>query len=327
MRFLIAGLGSAGRRHLRNLIALGERDIVLYRTGRSTLPDDELAGFPVETRLEAALERRPDAVIVANPTAMHLDVAIPAAQAGCHLLIEKPVSHSMDRIHELEAAVAAANVRVLIGFQYRFHPALQAIRRWVDEARPGAPLFARAHYGDYLPGWHPWEDFRAAYSARREMGGGALLTLCHPIDYLAWMFGVPTLEWADARRAPHLEIEVEAIVELGLSFAGGALAAIHLDFVQRPSDHHLEIIGTEGTVRWSQADGAAYLFRDDRRPSQTVQPPAGFERNDMFLAEMQHFRAVCRGEAAPACTLEDGRRCLEVIEAARAYTVRPEGLR
>ena len=85
MKILIAGFGSIGRRHFRNLLALGERDILLYRTGRSTLPDDELEGLRVETDLEAALAHHPQAVIVANPTALHLDVAIPAARraAAC----------------------------------------------------------------------------------------------------------------------------------------------------------------------------------------------------------------------------------------------------
>src|SRR4030042_4849275 len=95
MKFLIAGFGSIGRRHFRNLLELGERDILFYRTHRSTLADDELAGFPVETDLRAALAYKPEAVIIANPTALHLDVAIPAARCGCHLLLEKPISHSM----------------------------------------------------------------------------------------------------------------------------------------------------------------------------------------------------------------------------------------
>ena len=99
MKFLIAGLGSIGRRHFRNLIALGEKDIVLLRSHRATLSDDELAGYPVETDLHKALKKhKPDAVIVANPTALHLDVAIPAAEAGCHILLEKPVSHLLERL-------------------------------------------------------------------------------------------------------------------------------------------------------------------------------------------------------------------------------------
>jgi predicted dehydrogenase len=98
VKFLIAGLGSIGRQHLRNLISLNERDIVLYRTHRSTLPDDELSDFPIVTELEDGLSLEPDAVIIANPTSMHLEIAIPAARAGCHLLLEKPVSNSLDGI-------------------------------------------------------------------------------------------------------------------------------------------------------------------------------------------------------------------------------------
>ena len=70
----------------------------------STLPDDELKGYPTETDLRLALAHKPDAVIVSNPTALHLDIAIPAAQCGCHLLLEKPISHSMARLDELVKA-------------------------------------------------------------------------------------------------------------------------------------------------------------------------------------------------------------------------------
>ena len=155
MKFLIAGLGSIGRRHLRNLIALGERDILLLRTFRSTLPDDDLAGFPVETDLQSALAHRPDAVIVANPTAHHLDVAIPAAAAGCHLLLEKPISHSLERLLDLRETVRRCGVQVLVGYQYRFHPGLQQAHRLLAEGAIGRPLSVHAHWGEYLPGWHP----------------------------------------------------------------------------------------------------------------------------------------------------------------------------
>ena len=87
MKFLIAGFGSIGRRHLNNLRDLGESDFVLYRTHHSTLPEDDIRGIPVETDLKVALANKPDAVIIANQTALHLDIAIPAAQAGCSILM------------------------------------------------------------------------------------------------------------------------------------------------------------------------------------------------------------------------------------------------
>ncbi|NJN44030.1 MAG: Gfo/Idh/MocA family oxidoreductase [Anaerolineae bacterium] len=147
MKFLIAGLGSIGRRHFRNLRALGETNILLYRTHKATLPDDELDGVPVETDLQAALANKPDAVIVSNPTAMHLDVAIPAAEAGCHLFLEKPISHSMERVDQLQDAVAQTGVRVLVGFQFRFHPGLRRVSELLARREIGTPVSVRARLG------------------------------------------------------------------------------------------------------------------------------------------------------------------------------------
>ena len=117
MKILIAGLGSIGRRHLRNFQALNAGEFVLLRSRRSTLPDDELAGLPTEQNLTEALQNHnPDIVVVSNPTSLHLDVAIPAAEAGCHLLLEKPISHTMDRVSTLAEIVGQQDLKVLVGF-------------------------------------------------------------------------------------------------------------------------------------------------------------------------------------------------------------------
>jgi predicted dehydrogenase len=312
MKFLIAGLGSIGRRHLRNLLALGERDILLYRTGHSTLPDDELAEFPVETDLNAALAHQPDGMIVSNPTSLHLEVAIPAAEAGCHLLLEKPISHSLAGIDELQEAVARAGGQVLVGYQFRFHPGLQQISRLLVEGAIGRPLSIRAHWGEYLPGWHPWEDFRQGYSARADLGGGVILTLSHPLDYLRWLVGEVDSLWAFAGQLSDLALSVEDTAEIGLSFANGALGSLHLDYNQRPPTHHLEIIGSLGTLRWNNADGGVSMFNSSRASWLTLPAPANFGRNDLFLAEMDHFLSVCRGETKPVCNLEDGIQSLRL---------------
>lgn len=320
MKFLIAGLGSIGRRHLRNLLALGERDILLYRTGRATLPDDELADFPVETDLHAALAHKPDAVIVSNPTALHLDVAIPAAEAGCHLLIEKPISHSLEGVGQLQETVTRTGARVLIGFQFRFHPSLRAVSDLLARGELGTPISVRAHWGEYLPGWHPWEDHRAGYAARPDLGGGVVLTLCHPFDYLRMLLGEVAAIWGAVSRQG-LGLPVEDTAEIGLRFANGALGSVHLDFVQRPPKHTLEIISTKGTIYWDNAEGGVQVFRAGTAAWELIPAPAGFERNTMFLEEMRHFIGVVRGEKEPVCSLDDGVKalglCLRVLESTR----------
>jgi predicted dehydrogenase len=322
MKFLIAGLGSIGRRHLRNLLALGERDIALLRTGRSTLPDDELAGFPVETDLQAALARRPEAVIVANPTAHHLEVAIPAARAGCHLLLEKPVSHSLDQVAELAGVLRQGGGQALVGFQFRFHPSLLQAARCLAEGSIGRPLSARAVYSEFLPGMHPWEDYRQGYSARRDLGGGVILTLCHPLDTLRWLLGEVQYVWAFVGKLNDLELDVEDTAEIGLRFASGVLGSARLDFNGRPPAHRLEILGTDGTLRWENATGILEVYRAEAGQWQAFPPPPGFERNDLFLAEMRHFLAVMHGEARPACSLDDGIRALQIAMAAHESQAR-----
>ena len=170
-KFLIAGLGSIGRRHFRNLIALGEKDIILLRSHHATLPDDELSGYPIETDLPTALKKyKPEAVIVANPTALHFDIAIPAAQAGCSILVEKPISHNLDRADELERAAEKGGGRLLVGFQFRFHPGLIRTKQLITDGEIGRVISANVHFGEYLPDWHPWEDYRKGYAARADMG-------------------------------------------------------------------------------------------------------------------------------------------------------------
>lgn len=318
MKFLIAGYGSIGRRHMRNLLALGEKDIVLYRTRNSTLTEEELVGFPVETDLDAALAHRPDAVIISNPTALHLDVAIPAARAGCSILMEKPVSHSLERMDALKSALAQGGGALLVGFQFRFHPGLQQVARWLAEEAAGRPVAFHAQWGEYLPGWHPWEDYRKSYSARGDLGGGVVLTLSHPLDYLRWLLGEVGALWSFAGQFSDLEVQVDDVAEIGLRFKQGTAGSLHLNYIQRPPVHRLEIVCSGGTITWDNADGAAHLFQADPGTWTPCPLPAGFERNDLFLAELRHFIAVTRGDEKPVCTLEDGIKALELALAVHA---------
>jgi predicted dehydrogenase len=315
-KILIAGLGSIGRRHLRNLVALGESDIVLLRSHRSTLPGAELAGYPVETDLRQALKKhRPAAVIVANPTALHLEVALPAAESGCAVLMEKPVSHSMDGLDKLESTVARSGSKILMGFQLRFHPCLIRAAQIISGGGLGKIMSARVHFGEYLPGWHPWEDYRRGYAARADLGGGVLLTQCHSLDYLLWLVGPVESVWASLARLSDLELDVEDIAEIGIRFASGPLGSVHLDYAQRPPSHHFDVSGTGGLLECDLLAGTTRLHDGNGQQSEEHRLPEGWERNAMFMDEMRHFLAVVRGEAAPSCTLDDGIRVMKLIAA------------
>jgi predicted dehydrogenase len=312
MKFLVAGIGSIGRRHINNLLTLGEKDIILFRQNKSTLPDTELNNFPVETNIESALNHKPDAVIVSNPTSLHLDVAIPAAEAGCHILLEKPISHSLDRIADLKSAVKRGKGQILVGFQYRYHPTLQIAARIISDGHIGNPVYIHSHWGEFLPDWHPWEDYKNSYASRKDLGGGVILTLCHPFDYIKWLLGKSRIVWAQTANLGNLGIQVEDVAEIGLKFSNGAIGSIYLDFIQKPASHYLEIIGTDGTINWNNSNGALSVYDKKNSNWEYFSPPNGFERNWMFLEEMRHFLKICRNEEFPCCTLDDGIDSLEI---------------
>ena len=317
MKFLIAGLGSIGRRHFRNLIVLGEKDLLLLRTHHATLLEDDLAGYPVETDLNIALKKhKPEAVIVSNPTALHLDIAIPAAQAGCSILLEKPVSHTLDHVDELEEAVEKGGGQLLVGFQFRFHPTLQKAEQLLKQGEIGKPLSFHVHWGEYLPNWHPWEDFKQGYAARADLGGGVILTLTHPLDYLRMLLGEVHSVWA-LTGALNLGLGVEDAAEIGFKMTTGAIGSVHLDYNQQPASHRWEIVGMNGTMRWDNATGVLEVFSTTKNSWKIYQPPEGFERNQLFIDEMKHFISIVRKKEKPLCNLQDGKRALEMALAAR----------
>jgi predicted dehydrogenase len=310
---LVIGAGSVGTRHAQNLGSLGFENVLLYRSGHGA-PQRE--GWST-TDLDEALALRPPAALVCNPTALHVEAALAVARSGCHLFIEKPVSHSMDGVEALAAEVAARRLTVLVGYQFRFHPGLRQVKQWLAEGAIGEVASARARWGEYLPGWHPGEDYRRSYSARRELGGGVVVTLSHPFDYLRWLLGEVVEVSAQTAQRGGLELDVEDTAHVLLRFASGVLATVSLDYVERPASHRLHLVGRNGLIAWDGGTGVARLHDSASGEVLSTSPPAGFDRNSMFLDEMKHFMACVQGREQPACGLDDGVATLRIALAAK----------
>jgi predicted dehydrogenase len=187
----------------------------------------------------------------------------------------------------------------------------------LDESAVGHVTHASVHWGEYLPNWHPWEDYRDSYSARGDLGGGVILTLCHPFDYLRWMLGEVRAVSAVAGRDGGLGIDVDDTADIILEFESGVIGTVHLDYVQQPTCHRLRVIGRSGTILWDNETGCVRWFRSDRAEWQKIPVPLGFERNALFMAEARHFLDCVAGRSEPLVSLDDGVRTLEVTLAAK----------
>jgi predicted dehydrogenase len=333
MKVLMIGLGSIGQRHVRNLSALmgDQLELIAYRTRRSsTVLTDRMQvelGADVESKyrvrtftdLDAALSEAPQIAFICNPTSLHIPVALKAANAGCHLFIEKPLSHHTEGIQQLISVVRQKGLVGYVGYQMRFHPCLRRVHALLAQGVIGQVLSVQAEVGEYLPGWHPYEDYRQMYASRRDLGGGAILSQIHELDYLYWFFGLPRRIFALGGHLSSLEVDVEDIANILMSFKVGAMdipVFLHQDYVQRPPSRNCLILGNNGkievdfvglTVRWY--DGEGKLAEEAH--------PENFQRNQLFLDELSHFLACVRGEEEPLTSLEDGFQSLRMALAAR----------
>jgi predicted dehydrogenase len=319
---LIAGFGSIGQRHFQNLRALGCSHFIFYRTYQSTISDPDTSAWFSTNSLDEALAHRPRIAIVSNPSAKHLEVGWAAAQAGCHLFIEKPLSHTLDRCRELADLAQQRRLTTMIGCQFRFHPLLVGLREQLRAGRIGEVLGARAEWGEYLPDWHPWEDHRKSYSARADLGGGVVLTLIHPLDYLYWLFGPVQDVQASIRSVPRLQTAAgDDWAEITLQFASGVIGQVHLDYVQKPPVHRLCVWGDRGRALWDfHAGTLAWEATDGSTQIECV--PEGFERNTMFVDEMRHFLDAVEHRRPSSIPLEEGIAVLDVALKAKSRTQR-----
>jgi predicted dehydrogenase len=331
VRILVAGLGAIGQRHARNLRAVcGDGlELLAYRRRRlshvitESLQRDDSRDVEAELGvtafddLDAALAARPDAVFVCTPSSDHMAIARRAAAAGCHLFIEKPISHTLDGVPELREAVAAKQLVVLVGCQWRYHPAVRWLREVLQAGILGSLVRAEIDYAEYLPDWHPYEDYRTSYAARADLGGGAVLTQIHDYDLAWWLFGASRTVSATGGHMSSLEIDVEDTVDARLE-GGPVPVIVRQSIASRPPRRMLSVDGERGAITIDLLGGR--ISSDPRLIAAGAF--AGFERNEMFLEEARHFCACVSGLEAPAVPLDDGiavlRLALAVKDAIRS---------
>ena len=290
MRALVVGGGSIGTRHLKNLITLGVGPIAVVEPEiqRQAFLCKEHPIVAFET-LEQGLEWKPDFAVIATPTHLHVEHALAVAKSGCHLFIEKPLSHTPDGLNELLAVVEDKGLISLVGCNMRFHPGPAKVKQLLEEEVIGRVLFARIHTGSYMPEWRPWQDYRKSYSANKSMGGGCLLDCIHEIDLTRWYLGEVEEVFCKLVQTGSLEIDVEDVAILICQHVGNVLSEVHLDYVQRTYERGCQIVGEKGSIFWDFNAGTVRYF-DAKQNSWTIlAQPEEWQVNQMYVDQLRHF--------------------------------------
>jgi predicted dehydrogenase len=241
-----------------------------------------------------------------------------AAEAGCHLLIEKPLSHDLEGTESLAALLEAKGKIGLVAYQLRFHPLIKTVREILGTKVLGRIISVSAEVGEYLPGWHPYEDYRQMYASRSDQGGGVILSQIHEMDYLYSFFGLPRRLFALGGHLSSLEIDVEDTASILMEFTvDGREIPVHLhqDYIQRPPSRGLRIIGDEGKLEVDFRALTLKQYQDGELVRSEAHPD--FPRNQLFLDEITHFLACIRGAETPLVSVRDGAQSLRMAYAAK----------
>nr|WP_319527281.1 Gfo/Idh/MocA family oxidoreductase [Pseudomonas laurentiana] len=331
LRIALIGAGVMGRQHYQHLRTLDQAQLCAVAD-----PNESAAEFAAECGVGYYADyrkmldlARPEAVIVANPNALHVSTALDCLAAGVPVLLEKPVGVQVEEVRELVAASKATGVPVLVGHHRRHNPLIARAHEVITRGALGRLTTVTALWQLRKPDSYfdiPW---------RREAGAGMLLiNLIHDLDLLRYLCGEVRQVQAVTSNAVR-GFGNEDCAAVLLQFDNGALGSLTgSDAVAAPWSWELD--SGENPIYPRQADQPCYLLAGTagalsipqlkrwhyaeagegwHQPLQQVQE--SFAADEALRLQLQHFIQVARGQAQPLVSAADAGRTLALIEAIR----------
>lgn len=311
----IIGLGSIGRRHLRILKEIKpEINITVVRTGKGNdCPEEQLADKVIFS-IDEAIKYGCQAAIISSPATKHIEQATILAKAGVHLLIEKPLSSSIDGINNLIHTVEKNKIIGLIGYVLRYDPAAIKFKEYIDSGFIGKILHINVSCGSFLPDWRPGQNYKNTVSASSKLGGGVLLELSHELDYMRWFFDEMSYVYAYLSNSGTLDINVEESADLIFVSGEGYPISVHLDFNRKHPKRECVAQGTNGELIWNAIEQkVSWRLIGDNNGEDLFK----FKRDDTFKWQIEHFFNCIENNDKPIVTINDAGETLKLIDAAK----------
>ncbi len=314
MKILIVGLGSIGKRHLKNILTIKNAkniEIIIYsKQTKSYLGNHK--NIKIFDTLDECLLEKPDVGFITNETAYHIPIALKLAKLGLDLFIEKPLSNSMTNIKKLIKLVEAKKIVTLMGCNLRFNNCIKEIKNLIKQNAIGKILSVKVECGTYLPDWHPHENYSNSYAAKDELGGGVVLTCIHELDYLFWFFGKIKEVFSMTGKVSDLKISVSDLSAIILKFQNDVIAEIHLDYFQKPEARSCKIIGTKGTIYWDSLSNEVKLYDLKKEKWIRKEKVKKSHKDETYLNEIKHFIHCVNKKEKSINDIKQGKYVMEI---------------
>ena len=310
---VVVGLGNIALRHRRNLKLLFPEVLVIAvpASGRISNQNVEFADQIILT-LEDAIKEKIDVAIVASPAPFHLIHAKLLLFAGIPSLIEKPVTSNLQDAQELIRVYSQTGTPTAVGYCLRYMPSSIKMKELLEQTIIGNIYNVFVSVGQYLPDWRLSKEYQNSVSAKKSLGGGALLELSHEIDYIQWLLGSMEVQCAQLRSSSELNLEVEELADVILTSDIGIVCNIHLDFLQKKASRSCSFIGEKGRLDWDLISNTIVLHT--REDSEVLFSEADWDSNQMYLSLLTDFLDLAAGCKNSSIDLEQATKTIKLIE-------------
>ncbi|WP_026319433.1 Gfo/Idh/MocA family protein [Anaeromusa acidaminophila] len=290
-KIAMVGLGSIGRRHLKNMVSILDNrnlsySVDLIRSGKGAALEATVSELVHKVYFESeAVPDDYDVVFVTNPTHLHYETVKRFLRKTRHMFIEKPVFDSANL--DLDVLPFRDDGVYYVACPLRYTKVIQYLK---NEVNLEQVYCARSICSSYLPEWRPGEDYRRTYSAHRSQGGGVSIDLIHEWDYLCYLFGSPVEVLNLKGKVSDLQIDSEDL-SLYVARYERMMAEVHLDYFGRQPIREVQLFMKEDTLIGDLISGEVRLLKSGRTISLRE------DRNAFQLKELEHFFNIVEGKA------------------------------
>ena len=319
MKVLQIGLGSMGKRRIRNMQAFRMKDIVGFdfREDRRKEAEDKYGIQTVDTLSESLLKSR-DVFVVSTPPDRHNECMKLALQYRKPAFVEASVISK--GLLDIDREASKKKVRIMPSCTMRFHPSIKSIKKIVQGGKYGKVCNFSYHMGQYLPDWHPWEHIKQFYVSNRQTSASREMV---PFE-LTWMLdvlGTPKGVFAFRGKTHDMGIDIDDTYALTFDFKS-FYGTLMVDVVSRFATRSLILNLEKGQIRWNWEDKGIRLYEATKKKWSFISNPEGkaakgYNVNiieDMYVDEMKTFFKALKQNKPFTNTLKEDVAILDVLE-------------
>jgi predicted dehydrogenase len=309
-----------GKRRIRNLQFLQAGELIGYDPRLDRCQEAETRyGIPTFTNFDQALMLEPDTLIISTPPDRHTHYACIAARHNKHFFTEASVID--DGLDELIRMCEDRDIVAAPSCTLRFHPSIRKIKEIIDEGSLGPILSFTYHSGQYLPDWHPWEDYREFYVAKRETGACREI-VPFELVWLTWILGDIEAVSCFKGKLSSLDVDIDDIYHTLLQFKQGTLGHLLVDVISRVPYRTCRFVSEYGVIEWTWSEKRVRVFQVETGKWVDYMEPPGIAENgyisteNMYIEEMRTFVKAIRGDLQYPYSLEEDQKIIALLKAA-----------